>query len=310
MLTAGPLKPGYQSAGFIDLYGNGGYTDERTYGEIFDYFQNPADTVYTLLLAYPYCSSSTQEQVKTYVETYYGPGAKYDFTKIVHIGWGTGAARDAFDIPIEITSLWGQPYLPPYNPSIQPLCSSCGYWKNFPPSSFYAAWKYAQTIGNNDPAFAKSLFDRMNNKLEAPLSDSIFIHKPYWLNQYIAGYKGYLELQKLAGYPQDQTKVTTYQHLVDLRVNNFSKDTPYPQLVPGRDNWDESYNNTLAIARNFMFLTPELADYLNQHIYTNVQNAINEYNYVAPYWFVAKFDDFIWGGNIPTPLRLPGTFSS
>ena len=42
-----------------------------------------------------------------------------------------------------------------------------------------------------------------------------------------------------------------------------------------------------------MFLTPELADYLNQHIYSQVQTAIDEYNYVAPYWFVSKFDDFM-----------------
>jgi hypothetical protein len=92
MLAAGPLRPGYHSAGFIDLYGNGGYADnpEKTMGEIFDYFQNPADTVYTLLLAYPHLSSTTQQQVKSYLQTYYGPGKTYDFTRIVHVGWGTG----------------------------------------------------------------------------------------------------------------------------------------------------------------------------------------------------------------------------
>lgn len=39
-----------------------------------------------------------------------------------------------------------------------------------------------------------------------------------------------------------------------------------------------------------MFLTPELADYLNEHIYFQIHNAVDEYEYVAPYWFVSKFD--------------------
>ena len=55
-------------------------------------------------LAYPYLSLTTQQQVKTYLQTNYGPGAKYDFTKIVHIGWGTGAAREVFDIPTEVSN--------------------------------------------------------------------------------------------------------------------------------------------------------------------------------------------------------------
>jgi outer membrane protein assembly factor BamB len=305
MLTAGPLRPGYYPAGKFDLYGDGHYTDEREFGEIFDYFQNPADTVYTLLLAYPHLSPNTQLQVKTYLQKYYGPGSKYDFTKIVHIGWGTGAAREIFDIPPEVSSHWS-----PYNPSTQPICGRCGYWQNFPPFSFYGAWRYAQIVGNNDPAFAKNIFDLMSSKLEAPLSDSIFIEKPYWLNLYIAGYKGYLELQKLAGYSQDQNKLATYQHMLDLRVNNFSKDTPYPPINGTGSNNSGSYNNTLAIARNFMFMVPELAEYLNQHIYSQIQAAINEYSYVAPYWFVAGFDDTYGEGTFQSLYDYPAIFQA
>lgn len=311
ILAAGPLRPGYHTSGFIDLYGNGHYTDEREFGEIFDYFQNPADTVYTLLLAYPHLSPTTQQQVKTYLQTNYGPGAKYDFTKIVHVGWGMGAAREPFDIPPEVSAKWGQSYTSPYNPSTEPTCGWCGYWQHFPPFSFYAAWQYAQIVGNNDPAFAKNIFDRMSNKLEAPLSDTTFTRRPYWLNLYIAGYQGYLELQQLAGYPQGQSVRTTYQHLLDLRVNNFSKDTPYPPI--GSDAGStagEVYNNTLSVARNFMFLTPELADYLNQHIYTKAQEAINEYEYVAPYWFVAKFDDSYGEGTFQHLYDYPALFQA
>jgi outer membrane protein assembly factor BamB len=311
MLAAGPIRPGYYAAGFVDIYGTGRYTDAREFGELFDYFQNPADTVYTLLSAYPHLSSTTQQQVKTYLQNNYGPGAKYDFTKIVHVGWGTGAPREVFDIPPEVSSQWGQPYTSPYNPSTEPICGWCGYWQHFPPFSFYAAWKYAQIVGDNDPAFAKNIFGRMRDKLEDPLSDSTLIKKPYWLNLYIAGYNGYLELQKLAGYPQDPNVLATYQHLLDLRVNSFSKDSPYPPIgSSGGGTAGETYNNTLAVARNFMFLTPELANYLNQHIYSQIQDAMNEYEYVAPYWFVAKFDASYGEGTFQHLYDYPALFQA
>ena len=309
MIAAGPLRPGYQAAGFIDLYGYGWYDDTREFGEIFDYFQNPADTVYTLLLAYPYLSTSTQQQVKTYLETNYGPGATYDFTNIVHVGWGTGAAREVFDIPLEFYNFLGQVDRPPYNPSTNPICGWCGYWTNYPPFSFYSAWKYSLIIGNGNQAFSKTIFDRISNKLEAPLSDITFTNKPYWLNLYIAGYKGYLELQKLAGYPQDSSKLSIYQHLLSLRVNNFSKDTPYAP-IGATETAGVVYNNTLAVSRNFMFLTPELADYLNQNMNSKAQEAVNEYTYVAPYWFVASFDDSYGEGTYQSLYDSPSLFQA
>ena len=310
MLAAGPLRPGYHVGGFIDLYGGGHYTDEREFGEIFDYFQNPADTVYTLLLAYPYLSATTQQQVKTYLQNYYGPGKQYDFTQIVHVGWGTGAAREVFEIPQEVQDTWGTSYNSPYNPSTQPICGWCGYWQYFPPSSFYAAWKYALIVGNGDQTFARNIFNRMSSKLENPLSDAYFIMKPYFLNQYIAGYKGYLELQTLSGYQQSQTVLSNYQHLLSLRVNNFSKDSPFPPIGADGETAGLPYNNTLSVARNFMFLTPELADYLNQHIYNQVQTAVNEYEYVAPYWFVSKFDVSYGEGTLQHLYDSPALFQA
>lgn len=309
IINAGPLRPGYHPAGFIDLYGNGRYTDEREFGEIFDYFQNPADTVYTLLLAYPHLSTSTQSAVKTYLGNYYGPDKTYDFTKIAHVGWGTGAARELFTIPPEVQSQWGEDYRSPLNPSTEPNCGWCGYWQHFPPFSFYAAWQYAQIVGNNDQAFAKNIFDRMSSKLEAPLADSVFLNKPYWLNLYISGYQGYLALQQLAGYAPDATVQARYQHLLDLRTNAFSKDTPYPPIgsgIPGAP----LYHNTLAVARNFMFLTPELGDYLGQRITSQVQTAVDEYSVVAPYWFVSKFDASYGEGTLQHLYDSPALFQA
>lgn len=289
MLDAGHLRPGYDSAGFTDLFGDAaGYRGEKAFGEIFDYFQSPADTVYSLLLAYPHLTSTTQQQVRTYLATHYGPGATYDLTSIVHIGWGTGTPREVLDLPPEVQSQWLTQTREPFQPSTKPQCSNCGYWEKFPPFSFYAAWKYAQIVGDSNPAVAKDIFDRISAKLELPLSDAIFTTKPYWLNLYLAGYKGYVELRKLAGYDPDQ-KTANYQTMLDLRASAFSKDTPYLPLGNDISN-DYSYNNTLAVARNFMFLTPEVADELANLIPSQVRAAVDEYEYVAPYWFVSKFD--------------------
>jgi hypothetical protein len=301
MLDAGPLRPGYFSAGFIDLY-SGKYTDSKDYGEIFDYFQNPADTVVTLLQALPYLSSSVQSQVKTYLQNNYGPSGTYSFTNIVHVGWNVGAAREVFEIPPDI---WTSKFAN-FGPRTSPICGNCGYWHSFPPYSFYAAWKYALVFGN-----AKSIFDQMSSKLEAPLSDSYFIERPYMLNLYIAGYQGYLELQKMAGYSESSSVKNNYNHMLSLRTTNFLsifKDPPtknyyYPPF--------ENYFRALSVSRNFMFLTPELADYMNKNIPPHdMQAVMDEYTYVAPYWFVTKFDDSYGEGSLQHLYDSPALFQA
>ena len=150
----------------------------------------------------------------------------------------------------------------------------------------------------------------MSGKLESPLSDSVFIDKPYFLNLYIAGYKGYLELQTLAGYQQSQNILNTYQHLLSVRVNNFSKNTPYAPIGANGETAGLPYNNTLSVARNFMFLTPELGDYLNQHILSQAQQAVNEYEYVAPYWFAEGFDVSYGEGTLQHLYDAPALFQA
>jgi hypothetical protein len=41
-----------------------------------------------------------------------------------------------------------------------------------------------------------NIFNVMSGKLEDPLIDNTLIEKPYWLNQYIAGYMRYLSGHK------------------------------------------------------------------------------------------------------------------
>jgi outer membrane protein assembly factor BamB len=303
MLAAGPLRPGYHPGGFYQLYAT--FSPETEMGEIFDYFQNPADTVATLLLAYPYLSSSLQTQVKTYLQNNYGPGTAYDFTSIVHTGWSTGAPREWAQAPAD----WLDYSYGPFDPATS-QCNYCGFWEQFPPFNFYAAWKYAQIVGNNNTTFARNLFNAMSSKIEAPATDNYLLTRPYFINLYAAGYLGYLELKALAGLGGDATVQGYYNHMLDLRTNGFSKDTPY---------WDSAYtfgqsgldnNRVLSVARNFMFLTPEIAAYMRQHIQGQVQAAFDEYNAVAPYWLVAGFDNTMGEGSHAPLYDYPALFQA
>jgi outer membrane protein assembly factor BamB len=289
MLAAGHLQPGYHHAGIIDTYGRGGFTDDKEYGEIFDYFDNPSDTVVTLLAALPYLSSTTQSQVKTYLQTNYGPGTPYDLTRIVHIGWNTGASRMAFDIPDDVRSLYSSGTNPRYSKRTTPYCGGCGYWQWFSPYNFYAAWKYAQGFGNNAAA-ANTILTAMSNNghptPEAPTPDATLLLKPHWMNQYLAGYLGYLNLLQLAGKPDDPTIRGYYNHLLSLRTANFSKD--WPTAITNQ----EDPKRAISVMRNFLYMTPEIGDYMSKNISSVVlQQAVDEYTYLAPYWFVSKFDN-------------------
>ena len=59
-----------------------------------------------------------------------------------------------------------------------------------------------------------------------------------------------------------------------------------------------------------MFLTPELGEYLNQQINTQVQEAVEEYEYVAPYWFVSKFDVSYGEGTFQHLYDSPALFQA
>ncbi len=153
-------------------------------------------------------------------------------------------------------------------------------------------------------------FDRIDEKLEAPPADAALLEKPYWLNQYVAGYHGYLALQTLAGYPEDQEIRATYEELLRLRIDGFDKDSPFPAIGSGAENWEMAYHNSLAVARNFMFLTPELGQILGDQIQQEVREAVDEYSYVAPYWFVSKFDNSYGEGSLQHLYDYPALFQA
>ena len=86
--------------------------------------------------------------------------------------------------------------------------------------------------------------------------------------------------------------------LMQLRASQFSKDSAYATAFT-RD--EGAYCRTLNVSSNFMFLVPELADYLRDHALAKVQDALIEYESLAPYWFVS-FAEEGFGENAFTPL--------
>jgi outer membrane protein assembly factor BamB len=300
MLAAGHMRPGYIAHGLIDQYGDGRKGGTNEYGELFDYFQNPAETVVTLTQALPYLSAGTQSAVKTYLQNNYGLGKAYDFTSIVHVGWNSGAAREPYDIPEDVLSKYTS-----FAKRTSPGCGGCGYWQSFPPYNFYAAWRYALAFSYTQ-AQAKTLFDAIDNRpLESPRSDTVFLLKPYWMNQYIAGYWGYLELRKLAGYSDDTAVRSQLNRMLSLRTDSFSRDWP-----SGAITGQEDPLRGISVMRNFLYTTPEIGDYMGQRILSKVQEAVAEYTYLAPYWFVSKFDNSYNEATIEPLYDYPALFQA
>jgi len=266
MLDRGHLRPGY--------YNNGTF---NVYSELADYFNNPGDTLYTLALAYPYLSSELQSRTAAYLrsefQTYFDPNMYST------IGWNEGAPRESMPLPPEteasIASLGPEV-------AVGPRFS----WP-YPQQNFYGLWKYAQIF----PADVERVYQLAKNKVVAPVpsiaTTDYFTQKPYELNAYIAGYYGFIELQRLAKMDSVDTQLRTtvnseLNRLLQLRVNIFTKDTYWVE-----NNYHKRHLN---ISRNFMFLVPELGNYLNQHDLAEVTDAVEEYDYIAPYWFVSRFN--------------------
>lgn len=268
IVAAGHLRPGFGINGAFSSKARSELGDNLT-----DYWHNPADTVLVLTRAYPHLPPLLQQQVSTYLQDLF---RDYHPCSYTHIGWSTGAGREGYDLPPEVVVA-----MPLYPPSMWSTYDFAGWtgpdWK-WTPHTFYALWKYAETFGN-----ARALFDRCRERMWTPPGNDILAQYPFAHNAWIAGLYGYLELRELAGYPPDTTRLATLDRLLALRVSAFEKDNPWG---PDAHNWGQ----TLAVARNFIFLTPELGQYLRAHALPVVQTAFDEYTAGAPYWFVTNYE--------------------
>lgn len=289
MITAGHLRPGYYNQGQFSQY-----------KELADYFENPGDTLYTLSWAYPYLAPQLQERLRGYLaqefETY------FNANMIASVGWLDGAQREGMVLPPEVDA-------DRVNHPASTIATNASWF--YPQHNFYGMWKYAQNVPGVDRG---RVYDLAKSKLQVPVpamaisETEYFRQRPYELNGYIAGYTGFLELQSLAGMAgtdaQLRTQVTDeLNRLKQLRVNIFSKDSYWTA--------DSRYHKKrLDIARNFIWLTPELGDYLNQTIRAQVQEAVAEYDTIAPYWFVSRYEGDIGESGTSTLYNYVALFQA
>ncbi|HBC72922.1 MAG: hypothetical protein UX91_C0011G0011 [Candidatus Amesbacteria bacterium GW2011_GWB1_47_19] len=314
MLSAGHLRPGFHSSGLTSQWMNGAYNYPIPGDNLTQYFKNPSDTVTTLIQVLEYITAHPENSslqslitpVKNYIQTNYGPGAPYSFTTYASIGWRNGAKREAYDDLPEFTAQLADNYDVNFPVANEPRTCIWAYenlkiaspntadcWMNesaksgFPPESLYAGWKYARTF----PGTALSVFNTMKSKLSTAgvsndMTDTNLIKYPYLLNQYIVGYRGYVELDKLANNLSNisqSSKYPEYTRLLNLRWANFTKD-------PALSVDELEFAGALSAARNFMYMTPELGQLMHDNVLAKAQATVDQYQILTPAWFVSKFN--------------------
>jgi outer membrane protein assembly factor BamB len=273
IVGSGHLKPGYFSNGHFDLPATAGLGDYFN-----DYWHLPSDTIETLIRAAPHLTPDLQQAVKTYVGAEF---ALYPPYSITHTGWRDGIGRQAFDLPPEVENAIGN-----FGPSSDRNWVGGFPGWNYPPDVFYAVWKYAEMFGGAETLYndSRGRFTEIFNNQTNNVPDSTLQLLPYAHNAYIKGYIGYLELEKLAGQPESRDVRAELNRLLALRAANFSK-------VNNARSSSYGYGRVMAAARNFMYITPELGDYLHRNAFDKVRGTVDFYNRVTPYWFVGKAEE-------------------
>lgn len=285
MLAAGHLRPGYTNHGHFDLP-----SQYQCGDDLVDYFHHPAETVFTLLQALPHLPASMQPQVRSYLQAEF---SAYPLHQNNHIGWQDGTAREVFDLPPEVSAALV---------NLPPEPGTSGFVWGMNPYTLYAMWQYAEAM--QDPNLAQQLLaDAQSSKylmasFNAVPDDGVLAQMPPVHNAYIAGYLGYLGLERQAGRPESSPVRQELERLMQLRASQFSKDSAYANAFTREEG---AYCRSLNVASNFMFLVPELGDYLRDHAMANVQGALAEYEQIAPYWFVS-FAEEGFAENALTPL--------
>ena len=270
-LAAGHLHVGYFNASQF------GHTPGR-YRGLNNYFENPAENLWVLLRALPHVPQPLQGRLRGFIQKEF---QAYPPTALASIGWKDGASRDYFLYPPEVDADRANFPPGPLNPRRHGF-----FWRTqLPPLNFYVLWKYAKEFGG-----AKAIHDSVKGKLGRLPPEADWRLYPYEINAYIAGHLGYLELEKLAAQPESPEIRTTLDKLLRWRAQNFSKDTPFPSKGPYNKARPNSHANRINISRNFILLTPELAQHLRDKALAKVREAVEEYNRVAPYWFVSRYE--------------------
>lgn len=243
------------------------------------YFTSPSDGLIVLSSAYNLISdSSLKSRLSTYLQAYFNK--YFGTTPISRIGW-TGQSRSNIEYPPEILT------------SMSTKTDTTG---SIPMRGFYGLWKYAQAF----PTQSLTIYNSFRPRLIYPsnLSDSQLTSSPYIFNDYIAGYRGFLNLQQLAYNGNFPTDVQTLRNnvtnelnsLMTRRTSGFSKDHPFAGELDNPGGLPGPYNRQFNFSRNFWYLTRELGEYMRQNNSTLTQTAVKEYMYLGPFWFTANTD--------------------
>lgn len=270
MIEAGHLRPAYMICG--EHY----YLTGRTKGDcIQDYWHNPAETVYTLIRALPHLKPVLQEKAKAYLEKEFAAYPPYRYT---HVGWKDGAPREVFPLPPEGEAFFTGGDVPGKALSRRAGSRSApgnyrgpfAGWK-FHPFNYYACWKYAEVFGG-----AKDLFQKIAGRAEPLPRRELLRQRPSVLNAHIAGYIGYLNLEKAAGAPKSAEIEKRLEEARQMRLADLAID---PKELDGTE------------AGGFLWLVPELGDFLHEHALEAVRRNVEAHGRLAPYWFVARADE-------------------
>ena len=262
MLKAGHLRP-VQADPSEDYWGE---MRSRRGANMVEYWHNPAETIYTLIRALPHVPPAMQAPLKEYIQREWKDYPACDYTST---GWKGARARSS-PIPPEMQQYYaGQGGRAAQSPSDKPPAGWSGW--SFNPFNFYACWLYAREFGG-----AEEILARISSRLQPPPSAQATREKPHVLNCYIAGYIGYLELEKLAKRPPSENVRQWLDQVQAARVAMLDLE---PRQV------------YVTEAGGFLFLVPEFGAYLNEHASRAVAKHVRGYNDLAPMWFLSGADE-------------------
>jgi hypothetical protein len=256
IIDAGHLRPGW---GVLGTLGEESYNDVE---KLNDYFHDPAITIYALSIAYSKIQDATlKTQLATYLQN---EVSSYSPCSVSDIGWANGNPREDFTLPPEITSA---------------LTTAKTAGKS--DFALYAMWKYAQNVKTGQ-SNAQAILNSCSSSPSTAM-DSAY---PFRGNARIAGYVGRCGLEKLANNTTTCSTSTqnTINSMMASRASSFNAANPW-----GGPSTSQSHQG-MAIAENFMWMTPELANYLYTNAFNKINSALNNSFLNAPYWFVSKFE--------------------
>jgi hypothetical protein len=256
IVAAGHLKPGYFRVGNYDNEAWAKCGSARA-----DYWANPAETVYALLRALPHLAPDLRARTKAYVRAEF---EKYPPWRYTHVGWRDGAFREAYDYPADVRACLAR---------IGP--GSFG-WKgawSFNPFNVYACYLYAGEFGG-----AGEILGRVNRALKGVPDEPFLRRHPNALNAHIAGRFGLAGLIRLAGEEPPAEVTSQIDALLRKRADILKAD---PGALAGSE------------VGGFLYLVPELGDWLNSNALDDVRRWVGAYEEIMPYWFEARSQESI-----------------